>query len=183
MPGYSATTLTSVPVPTTDTTGQCPGFITHLIQRCALNDVAAIDALLTLFHPLVLALLSERASTTSTDDLEIEVFVRLWRRAGEFDPERCAAVTWVMDQVQTVIDHDAAGVLSSRELEVVMLVAAGLSNREIGQKLLLSLDAVKTQLRSACRKIGATSRSQAVAWAGEHRDHFEASSLDTAPAA
>jgi DNA-binding NarL/FixJ family response regulator len=55
--------------------------------------------------------------------------------------------------------------LSQRETEVVKLVAAGLSNQDIADRLYLSTNTIKTYIRSSYRKIGVTSRSQAVLWA------------------
>ena len=53
--------------------------------------------------------------------------------------------------------------LSERELEVLELVAAGLTNREIATRLFLSLNTVKSHTRSIYPKLGAHSRTQAVA--------------------
>lgn len=58
--------------------------------------------------------------------------------------------------------------LSPREAEVVALIAQGLSNREIGRTLFLSINSVKSCIRSAYRKAGVDSRSQAVSWALRH---------------
>ena len=48
------------------------------------------------------------------------------------------------------------------------LVAAGLSNKEIAEQLYLSINSIKTYIRSAYRRIGAASRSEAVLWALRH---------------
>jgi LuxR family maltose regulon positive regulatory protein len=53
--------------------------------------------------------------------------------------------------------------LSSRELEVLALVAKGLTNREIAARLYLSLHTVKAHARSIYAKLGVSSRTQAVA--------------------
>jgi NarL family two-component system response regulator LiaR len=58
--------------------------------------------------------------------------------------------------------------LSARESEVVALIAKGMSNREIGATLYLSVNSIKTYIRTAYYKMGARSRSQAVLWAVEH---------------
>ncbi|WP_166139190.1 helix-turn-helix transcriptional regulator [Nocardioides ochotonae] len=55
--------------------------------------------------------------------------------------------------------------LSEREAEILGLVAQGLSNPEIGEVLYLSVNTVKTYLRTAYRKIGLRTRAQAVTWA------------------
>jgi DNA-binding CsgD family transcriptional regulator len=58
--------------------------------------------------------------------------------------------------------------LSLRESKVLALVAQGLSNQEIAQTLFLSINTVKTQIRSTYRKIGVATRPLAVAWAVRH---------------
>lgn len=57
--------------------------------------------------------------------------------------------------------------LSERELEVLQLITAGYSNDEIARRLFLSINSVKTYVRSGYRKIGATRRTQAVLWGVE----------------
>ena len=58
--------------------------------------------------------------------------------------------------------------LTGREREVIGLVAAGLSNREIAETMTLSINSIKSYIRSAYRKIGVGSRSQAVLWGVRH---------------
>lgn len=58
--------------------------------------------------------------------------------------------------------------LSPREAEVVGLIVQGLSNREIVERCYLSVNSVKTFIRSAYRKMGVSTRAQAVAWGIEH---------------
>jgi len=52
---------------------------------------------------------------------------------------------------------------SGRELEVLQLVAAGKSNRQIATELFVSVGTVKTHLNNLYRKLNARSRTQAVA--------------------
>ena len=53
--------------------------------------------------------------------------------------------------------------LSSRELEVLPLIAEGLTNQEIATRLYLSLHTVKAHARTIYAKLGVSSRTQAVA--------------------
>jgi LuxR family maltose regulon positive regulatory protein len=53
--------------------------------------------------------------------------------------------------------------LSERELEVLALIAQGLTNREIASRLFLSLNTVKAHTRNIYGKLGVHSRTQAVA--------------------
>ena len=50
-----------------------------------------------------------------------------------------------------------------REIEVLQLVADGLVNREIGQRLFLSEETVKSHVRHLLAKLQARSRAHAVA--------------------
>jgi|GEM_PF-1772005 ATP/maltotriose-dependent transcriptional regulator MalT len=59
--------------------------------------------------------------------------------------------------------------LSSREQEVLLLVAEGLSNQEIGLRLFISLHTVKSHLKHLMKKLGVRSRTQAVTRARELR--------------
>ncbi|HSP61187.1 MAG TPA: response regulator transcription factor [Ornithinimicrobium sp.] len=54
--------------------------------------------------------------------------------------------------------------LSPREAEVVALITQGMTNVDIAARAFLSINSVKTYIRSAYRKIGVTRRSQAVRW-------------------
>lgn len=57
--------------------------------------------------------------------------------------------------------------LSERELEILRLVAAGLSNKKIVEKLFISLSTVKTHLRNIYSKLDTHSRTEAIAKANE----------------
>lgn len=54
--------------------------------------------------------------------------------------------------------------LSPREAEIVALITQGLSNQEIADRAYLSINSVKTYIRSAYRKINVVRRSQAMLW-------------------
>ena len=58
--------------------------------------------------------------------------------------------------------------LSARESAVIALVCRGMSNADIAEHAYLSINTVKTYIRSGYRKIGATTRPQAVIWGLEH---------------
>jgi len=62
-------------------------------------------------------------------------------------------------------EEDAAAELSPREREVLRLLAAGMSNKEIATRLYVTTETVKKHLGSVYRKLGVDSRAQAVAHA------------------
>ncbi|MEH1165317.1 response regulator transcription factor [Micromonospora sp. CPCC 205539] len=64
--------------------------------------------------------------------------------------------------------RDDAG-LSPRELDVVKLVARGLTNAEIATRLFIAVGTVKTHLASVQSKLPARNRVEIAAWAWERR--------------
>ncbi len=58
--------------------------------------------------------------------------------------------------------------LSPREAEILALITQGLSNQDIADRAFLSINSVKTYIRTAYRRIGVTSRTQAVLWGVEN---------------
>lgn len=56
----------------------------------------------------------------------------------------------------------ASAGLSDREAEVLRLVAAGLSNGEIAEKLFVGHETVKTHVGNVLTKLGVRDRTQAV---------------------
>ncbi len=58
--------------------------------------------------------------------------------------------------------------LTDREAEVLALITQGRSNNEIAQVMYLSINTVKTYIRSAYRKIGVSGRSHAMLWGLDH---------------
>jgi DNA-binding NarL/FixJ family response regulator len=64
---------------------------------------------------------------------------------------------------QTVDDDDVP--LTQRETQVLRHVALGLSNREIGRSLEISVETVKEHVQNILRKIAVSDRTQAAVWA------------------
>jgi DNA-binding NarL/FixJ family response regulator len=58
--------------------------------------------------------------------------------------------------------------LTDREREVLVLLASGLSNKQIGHRLGISEKTVKTHLTNIFQRIGARDRTQAALWAERH---------------
>ena len=54
--------------------------------------------------------------------------------------------------------------LSAREAEVVALITQGLGNEDIAERMYMSINTVKTYIRTAYRKMGVNSRARAILW-------------------
>jgi DNA-binding CsgD family transcriptional regulator len=73
----------------------------------------------------------------------------------------------VLDLVSSLLMNSPAG-LTDREVEVLRLLAAGLSNRAIGERLYISTNTAANHVRSILLKTGAANRTQAAMYAADH---------------
>ena len=73
--------------------------------------------------------------------------------------------------------------LTPREREILGLLAEGMSGAQIAAKLVLSPETVRTHVRNAMAKLGASTRSQAVALALQNREIATERSPASAPTA
>ncbi|MDA1049340.1 MAG: response regulator transcription factor [Planctomycetota bacterium] len=78
--------------------------------------------------------------------------------------------TSVLRRVKRVMrrrhERDDDGIpLTNRELQVLRHVSLGLSNREIGQSLGISIETVKEHVQNILRKLDVNDRTQAAVWA------------------
>jgi DNA-binding NarL/FixJ family response regulator len=83
-------------------------------------------------------------------------------RAAVFDPKGHHVVVGMPQEMIKEVEEGSGGVLSVREMEILVLVARGLSNRQIASALRVSEDTVKRHLANAYRKMGVNSRGEAV---------------------
>ena len=63
---------------------------------------------------------------------------------------------------------DLEAPLTRREIEVLVQIAVGLSNKEIAQSLNISYETVKEHVQHVLKKLGMTDRTQAAVWAVRH---------------
>jgi len=68
------------------------------------------------------------------------------------------------NQVDVATERIETGPLARREIEVARLVAQGLSNKQIGARLLVSEATVATHIRGIMNKLGFNSRAQIASW-------------------
>ncbi|MCM8739048.1 response regulator transcription factor [Azospirillum sp. A1-3] len=101
----------------------------------------------------------------STDDVLVVNILRLVMAGGSYVPPVLgmpgapapAAAATARGAAPTIFDG-----LTRRQLEVLDLLAQGLSNQEIGERLGLNLSTVKTHVTGVLKALGVGSRTQAV---------------------
>ena len=98
--------------------------------------------------------------------------VELLRHAGSkgIESHYVSTILAGVRQVSSMTDYDDQPLidpLSERELELLQLLADGLSNREIAEHLIIAVGTVKAHTVSIYRKLNVNSRMQAVARARE----------------
>ena len=71
-----------------------------------------------------------------------------------------------MSEPDGAVPGAAGTMLTPRELDVLKLVAQGLSNANIARRLVLSQHTVHRHLANILHKLGLSSRAAAAAWAG-----------------
>jgi predicted ATPase/DNA-binding CsgD family transcriptional regulator len=89
--------------------------------------------------------------------------------AGEYALSENEAIP-LLTAPQESLEEKAPHALTRREEEVVVLVARGLTNRDIARELHLSEHTVATHVRRIFRKLGLTSRAQIGSWLADQRD-------------
>ena len=85
-------------------------------------------------------------------------------------PDYGGRILTAIGRTRRTVPADASSLpdpLSGREIEVLRLVAAGLSNREIARTLIISMGTAKTHIHNIYGKLDARNRTQAVARAKE----------------
>ena len=86
---------------------------------------------------------------------------------SEEEPSTITSPAAPTEQLSTPVSEHPAG-LTPREVEVLGLVAEGLTNPQVAQKLFLSPRTVQRHLNSVYRKLGVSSRTAATHLALEH---------------
>ena len=106
------------------------------------------------------------------DDAEVLLSIRSILRGGApIDPFIAREILKQISEAeapspeQTVADEADSGLLTSREKEILCLVAQGLSNREIAEQLFVSRYTVESHIKHIYRKLAVTKRTKAVSTA------------------
>jgi DNA-binding CsgD family transcriptional regulator len=103
------------------------------------------------------------------DGLGDEATAAIERRAAAvvFEEVGAAGDLAHLDSAEPARPEATAG-LTAREIEIVRLVATGLTNQEIADELVISSKTVARHLHNVFTKLGLPNRSAATAWAYEH---------------
>jgi predicted ATPase/DNA-binding CsgD family transcriptional regulator len=109
----------------------------------------------------------ERGVTTARDDLGTQGFEAAWAEG------RARPVEETISQALAEAPRDSGGGtgdeagLTPREREVALLVAEGLTNRQIGRRLVITEGTARLHVKHILQKLGFTSRAQIARWAAE----------------
>jgi DNA-binding NarL/FixJ family response regulator len=102
---------------------------------------------------------------------DAEYLVRSVRLVAEgnlvIDPDLVSVLAEELSEART--GSPRGETLTERELEILQLLAFGFTNRDIGRRLYISPDTVKTHLEHVYQKLGASDRTAAVAEAFRRR--------------
>jgi DNA-binding CsgD family transcriptional regulator len=109
--------------------------------------------------------------TTARKALGEEAFANAWAEGRELTPEQVLDEGWEQEAAAgpepAKSPAQLAG-LTSGEIKILRLVASGMSNARVAEKLFISRRTVDAHLRSIYRKLGVASRTAAARHAIDH---------------
>jgi len=117
-----------------------------------------------------------RAEASVRADLGAAAFEAAWAEGQAMPPRQALEYALATDEpsaTETTPREDAAGSrspdpLTPREREVAVLVARGLTNRQIAEALVISERTADTHVGNILGKLGLATRAQVAVWAVEH---------------
>ena len=95
-----------------------------------------------------------------------------WLMDGRDTPETASRAAPASMPPATMKNAFPAGALSRREREVALLVARGLSNREIAESLVVSVRTVEAHVTHLLTKLRLRSRAQIAVWASHNAEQL-----------
>jgi DNA-binding NarL/FixJ family response regulator len=133
----------------------------HLLGAAETVRETAQSATSSPAHPA-----SERSIAAARAQLDPATFAAAWAAGRTLPPEQAFAVR---DKPPVSLAPEYPGDLSQREIEVLRLLARGLTNAQIAEQLVLSPRTVDAHLRSIYSKLVVTSRTAATRYALDHQ--------------
>jgi DNA-binding NarL/FixJ family response regulator len=131
-------------------------------------DIGGITELANYFSPAAIVILSNSQQRAEVQELidsgiknhvskacDADELVDAIYAAARGDEFNCVKTTRILyGSEQPAIKPDSISQLSSREAEIVHLIAEGLPNKDIAEKLFLSVHTVKTHRKNIIKKLG-----------------------------
>jgi DNA-binding NarL/FixJ family response regulator len=106
--------------------------------------------------------------TKDAGRVEIVNALRAAARQSTVDPTVAGKLVTALTAGTTPVPRTNPDGLTAREIEVLALMADGLSNPEIATRLYIGQTTVKTHINNAFAKIGVRNRTEAVRYAHQH---------------
>lgn len=162
-PGQPATILIDLPTPQPELAQQLrtaapESGLLFLVQTYDLAEVL----------PLLQAGASGCISRDETPGDLARAIIAVGRGEIALPPHIAGRALAALARGEPVGDDGLIEPLSEREIEVLNLLAQGLTNKDIAQTLILSVRTVEAHLRNIFGKLGVRSRTEAALWAVKH---------------
>jgi non-specific serine/threonine protein kinase len=116
--------------------------------------------------------------------LGAQTFVAEWSAGREMAPDEAIRValrnasTDDPESIEQVTNgRKRASLLTRREMEVAVLVARGLTNRQAAEQLLVAPRTVETHLEHIFAKLGVQTRAEVAAWAARNESLLDVSAV------
>jgi DNA-binding NarL/FixJ family response regulator len=144
--------------------------VKQLLPGCRVIALTTFDDKETVFEALRAGAVGYLLKDVNSAQLA-ESIRRTARGESILDPTVAAKVVAEFSRVSSLVTANRPEVLpeplSEREIEVLRLVTAGLSNREIAAQLVVSPGTAKTHIHNICGKLGVRNRTEAAMRARE----------------
>lgn len=98
----------------------------------------------------------------------VDAIRAVYRGESIIEPQLASKLLSEFRRVSDVREDDSVGGLTTREMDLLRLVASGMSNKEIARRLELAESTVKNRLSHLFEKLGVKDRTQAAIYALSH---------------
>ena len=134
----------------------------------ALDHYAGLDGLLDVAHAHLGLADATKAERPAVARVEAQAALSGFEAAGASRKADVARALLRELGDRSHVGRKAAGMLTDREVEILRLVARGLTNAEIAERLFISVKTAGNHVSNILSKIGARSRTEAAAFAALH---------------